>query len=359
MTNKPKIIVLHPFPTSWGFIIDASRMGFEIWATDPAQLRLPDEIKDLIYGFLEKPLNNVMALSDEISNLSDIKMFYPGSEMAVVAAAELSEKFNLPGNPVGVARKTRYKDLMRNMLQEIVPENNPKFAIIYGESDLKKAAKNIGFPSVFKRTDFAGSYGISLVNDFRDLERCFGLQSSLSELPFGESNRRIFLLEELIVGQEYSIESMTFDGSSCIMGVTKKTTSLPPYFIETKHQFPAQLFGTSVDKINAMCDLANILYKSVEFSTCIGHLELRWDENIGKPVIIEIASRAGGGHIPDLLRESVGHAAWLPLLKCLRGELTRPPGIEPRYELRMEAQRKGCLYGEEAIQGRGDHPQAA
>jgi len=39
--------------------------------------------------------------------------------------------------------------------------------------------------------------------------------------------------------------------------------------------------------------------------------------------------------------------------------LTRPPGIEPRYELRMEAQRKGCLYGEEAIQGRGDHPQAA
>ena len=145
--EKPKIILLHPFPTSWEFIEEACELGFEIWATRDEEVKIPERVEALMSGYLKSSLYDSSAITAEIGKLSNVKFVYPGSDLAVVVAAELSSNLGLPGNSVEVARKTRYKDLMRAAAQKIAPECTPKYFLIENESDLKRAAEQAGFPS--------------------------------------------------------------------------------------------------------------------------------------------------------------------------------------------------------------------
>lgn len=204
-----RIVVLHPFPTSWEFILDAHASGFEVWATRADGIRLPNRVKSKICRTLKSSLYKPEAIAEELGYDSNVVFFYPGSEMAVLAAAELSREFGLPGNSSAVAFNSRYKDAMREALNKIVPQHNPRFAVIRDGSDLKTAADEIGFPAVFKRTDFAGSLGVKRVNNVKELTSFFDEQVSLSELPFGQPIRPIYLLEEYITGPEFSVEAVT------------------------------------------------------------------------------------------------------------------------------------------------------
>jgi hypothetical protein len=314
-----RIVVLHPFPTSWEFIVDANELGFEVWTTSTEGLHLPERVSSKIRRVLNNSVYEAEAIAAEIGTDTNVALFYPGSEMAVLSAAKLSELFHLPGNPPEAALSSRYKDVMRLAFQKITPENNPRFAIIKERLDLKKAASQVGFPAVFKRTDFAGSYGVKLVRNIKELEEYYNEQSALTKLPYGQAIRHVYLLEEYISGQEFSVESVTIGGVTTVLGVTKKTTGPEPYFIEVKHEFPAQFFGVPIEQVNELKRLAKQVTEGLGFKFCVSHFEARWDKKDNRPKIMEVASRTGGDYIPVLLKQTTGHYTWYPLLHYLLG----------------------------------------
>lgn len=66
-------------------------------------LHLPERVASKISHILQSSVYEPEAIADEIGAGTDVMLFYPGSEMAVISAARLSELFRLPGNPPDVA----------------------------------------------------------------------------------------------------------------------------------------------------------------------------------------------------------------------------------------------------------------
>ena len=51
----------------------------------------------------------------------------------------------------------------------------------------------------------------------------------------------MFLLEEYLEGPEFSVESVSAGGTTTVLGVTDKSVTGDPFFIEDGHMFPADL----------------------------------------------------------------------------------------------------------------------
>ena len=153
-----------------------------------------------------------------------------------------------------------------------------------------------------------------MVQNMVELKECFVEQASLSKLPLGEPIRPIYLLEEYIEGPEFSVETITIGGETHILGVTKKTTGPEPYFIEIKHEFPAEKFEVSEKQVGEMGVLAKRVTEAIGMQYCVGHFEVRWSEKENCPKIIEFSSRTGGGQIPRLIKLVAGMYPWRPLL---------------------------------------------
>lgn len=314
-----RIVILHPFPTSWDFIKEVHKLGFEVWSTSTEGLHIPEDVFQCISRQLRGSVYEPDALAREIGD-AKISLFYPGSEMAVVSAAVLSKIFGLPGNSVETAIKSRYKDLMRQELERVAPNHIPKYAIITGRTDLTAAAAGIDFPAVFKRTDFAGSFGIKIVRNMQELEKYFDEQSAIKKLSYDQPVRPIYLLEEFIEGQEFSVESVTVDGVTTVLGVTKKTVAAEPYFVEAKHEFPAQFFGIPVSMVESLKKLAKEVTEAMGFQFCVSHFEAKWDNKANRPIVVEVASRTGGDNIPKLLKYVIGMHTWFPIVAHLLGK---------------------------------------
>ena len=66
--------------------------------------------------------------------------------------------------------------------------------------------------------------------------------------------------------------------------------------------------------------LAKEVTEALGFYFCVSHFEVRWEEKVGKPIIMEVASRTGGDYIPSLLRAVLGYSTWKPLLDYIVSE---------------------------------------
>jgi hypothetical protein len=48
-------------------------------------------------------------------------------------------------------------------------------------------------------------------------------------------------LEQALNGEEVSVEALTFNGTTTIIGITDKSVTSPPACVEAGHMFPAEL----------------------------------------------------------------------------------------------------------------------
>jgi cysteine synthase A len=91
------------------------------------------------------------------------------------------------------------------------------------------------------------------------------------------------------------------DGEATCVGVTQRTVSPLPHFVETGHLFPA-----AVDKAlsEEIAETARQALKAVGFQRGPAHVELKVTGS--GPVVIEINARLAGGMIPELIRPATG-----------------------------------------------------
>jgi len=212
-----------------------------------------------------------------------------GSDLATATVNYVADKLALIGNSLECTRVTTNKYAMRECLsQGGLP--CPKYTKSAYIQEVLRACGD--FPLIVKPIDRSGSRGVTKVSNNKELEQAIARATA-------ESFASEHIVEQFILGREYSVEMISWKGEHHFLQITEKETSGEPYFVEKAHHQPAALPTLMKDKI------ISIIEKSL---TCLGvefgasHSEILLTEN-GDIYIVEIGARMGGDYIGSHLTE--------------------------------------------------------
>jgi S-sulfo-L-cysteine synthase (3-phospho-L-serine-dependent) len=244
------------------------------------------------------------------------------SEYYLEAAAMLASKYGLFGNSLQSVQTCRNKVLTRSILAK---HNflQPRYAVVDNVEQCATTACIVGLPCVVKPPDDSGSNNVVLCRTQQEVLDATIKILQLSRNSRGQDILHSVLIEEYQSEPEYSVEMFTWCGKSYCLGITQKTISGTPYFIESRHVFPALLSKHVENEIILTVEQA---LRRVGLSIGPSHTEVKWTSEGCS--IIEVNARLGGGMIPELIRLVTGVNVMEEYIKCLMGF---PPNLDLRY----------------------------
>ena len=213
------------------------------------------------------------------------------SEYPVNVVAYVSEKLGLPSMRSDVAAICTNKNRQREIFAA-TGLNVPFFKLVGPQDGLEQFT---AFPYVVKPVDSSASRGVTMVHNGAELENAVSLARDASRSGF-------VLVESVIGGQEFSVETLTQNGETHIITITEKMTRGTNAFVEDTHIQPARISEADW-KIISDEVLKGI--RAIGLDNCPSHTEVKlWN---GKAWIIEMACRLGGDYITsDLVPLSTG-----------------------------------------------------
>jgi biotin carboxylase len=227
----------------------------------------------------------------------------------------LCDGLRVPSPGLRASRACRSKYLQRWYL----PEFSPRSVVIPAarraradrDSQLDADLDAIGLPAVIKPASRHSSWGVLRVSDRAELRR------ELAAYPEHE----ILLVEELVGGQEYSVESLVQRGAVVFASATRKETQAHGRtFVELSHTVPEHR-----EEIRERLLAANaLLLERLGFGDGIAHSEWRLAPD-GRIVLMEMAARTPGGGLMTLYRLATGVPMEPEILNIALGEPARYP----------------------------------
>ena len=230
------------------------------------------------------------------AELNSVAGIYSSSEYWIEAAARLAKLLGLPGaNPDAVAL-ARNKWRQRERLEErSLPV--PGFCRLTSTQYVELAVDCFSFPVIVKPTQGSGSVGVRLCRTLQEVKEQAAYLLAQTANERGLPIQREVLLEQYIIGPEYSVELFGL----VPLGVTRKYLSPEPYFIEVGHDFPADI---SAETSRVLKEAAIHAVQAVDLTWGPIHVEVRLTHS--GPMVVEINPRLAGGFIPELVRQSLG-----------------------------------------------------
>lgn len=286
------------------------------FTNDPQRYLGLTEIKCPVCVCDTNHLETLQAAIERYVSEHDITGVITMSEFYLETVAALSTRYQLPGNSLEAVRKARNKLLTRRLLaQEGISQ--PRFMGIDNVQSLDAALEHIGLPCIIKPVDDSGSTDVLLC---QTREQALVHATKILTTPInvrGQRTAGFALVEEYLEAPEFSVEIFsTHDQTFCI-GITQKTATSQPYFVETRHLFPASLTEEQTEQIYTTVlrtlSLLNIRYGAT-------HTEVKWTQQGCS--IIEVNARLAGGMIPELIRLVTGIDLLEQQLCCFMGRHT-------------------------------------
>ncbi|MFD7307525.1 ATP-grasp domain-containing protein [Promicromonospora sp. NPDC059942] len=221
------------------------------------------------------------------------------------AVAHVAEGLGLPGAPADVLRTATRKHLVRHALAAGGVPDVP-FAVAATWDQARKEAASLGYPLVVKPVDMNSGTAVRKVVDEAGLAVAFAEATGPERNTRDQPLERLALLERVVEGPEYSVESVTRDGVTRVLGITAKSVAEPGVeagsgFVESGHLFPAPLTPEEREAIEA--HVVAVL-AAVGLTHGISHTEVRL--TAAGPRLIELNPRQGGGYIFELVRLVTG-----------------------------------------------------
>lgn len=206
------------------------------------------------------------------------------TDKPLVMMARVAKDLNLPFYSVETATWSTDKYQMK---QRFIAGEVP-----CAKGRLVKSAQETAdfvFPVIVKPRDNSGSRGVKLCRTQAELQSCIDEALEYSHLDS-------VLVEEFIEGQEYSIESLHYDGKTEVIQFTEKKTTEFPYNVELGHKQPANLTESQREAIR---NVISKIAKALNFENCPSHTELKVNER--GIFVIETSPRLGGDYITSTL----------------------------------------------------------
>jgi len=243
---------------------------------------------------IETETNDVQGLAEAVR-----KFHFDGvitvCDYYIETVCEIARIFDVPCPFPAEVKTGRQKHLMRQAIDKAeLP--NPKYRLAADWEQVEKAVSEIGYPVVLKPVDLASSAFVRLIQNADDLRSAY---QDLETFPlnFRDQPRDCtYLLEEYMSGEEVSVESVSFNGETTIIGITDKSVTGAPYFIENGHMFPAKLEDSIREDITA---LVREVLIATGFNHGIAHTEVKITAE--GPRIVEINPRTAGNYIVELI----------------------------------------------------------
>ncbi len=214
--------------------------------------------------------------------------------------AELAHHLGLPGAaPEAVDRALRKDRTRAAMAAAGLPA--PGFAVCDDWEQTANAAARLGYPLILKPVDLCAGMFVQRVDDERALAHAYAQLQNFPVNARHQVRAPQVLLEEMLIGPEVSVETVTVDGVTHVVGVTDKRLGAEPYFVETGHMFPADL---DTGLAAAAEQMAVATLAALGFDRGVAHTELRLTAK--GPRVIEVNPRPGGNRITELIRRVTG-----------------------------------------------------
>ncbi|MDR0603978.1 MAG: ATP-grasp domain-containing protein [Bacteroidales bacterium] len=206
-----------------------------------------------------------------------------GTDVELTVAC-IAKELGLPGIDVQSARDCNNKIEMRKRLAKYnIP--GPRFDFADNYEQAQQKAEKLGYPLVVKSTDNSGSRGIRILNNENMLK-----QACEEALKYSFYDKRI-LLEEYLEGEEYSVDTIVYNGIVYPCGISDREFDYSKEFaVQTGSVTPSRL----PEKIqNEMYCLMSQAAKAMGINKGAFKGDLILCDN--KPKILEITARLSGG----------------------------------------------------------------
>ena len=226
------------------------------------------------------------------------------SEAAVVAVAAIAEALGLPGIGVEAALNSRNKFLMRQS-HEKAGAPIPNYRLVHDLAEAKATANEFGYPVIIKPTLGAGSHLVFKVHDDAQMDERFtqaheGLKNLFwvnSEADGVDMGPVGILVESFLDGREFLMEALAWDDEVYLGSFVDRITLEGDNFDDDIHHAPTNL---SPEDIKAVQETVKAGAHAQGLRRSAMHAEVRFHQ--GKPYLLEIAARVGGGGLDMIAR---------------------------------------------------------
>lgn len=246
-------------------------------------------------------LNDVLRVCKEIySQTPGIAGVFSSSEYYTHTAAVVAEKHRLSGPSSSAIATARDKYLQRQLLEKgHVPI--PLYQKVSTVSEATSGAQTIGYPVVVKPVLSSGSEGVKLCANEASVKEHAEKLFRMTVNSRNQRNPQYILVEELLTGPEFSVESFGDGKTIHVAGVTQKYLGRPPSFVEIGHDYPAYI---QEEKRKQIVTTAIEALQAVGLLWGPAHTEIKL--TVKGPCIVEINPRLAGGMIPKLVDLAMG-----------------------------------------------------
>jgi biotin carboxylase len=297
----------------------AVAVGFRVYSIwDPA-LESPEYLADVAESSDEMALTNfadraeLKRLVAEMAVRHDVThVLHLGREDTHLAVCEQAEAMGLALNSSSSLIQINDKAAMRELLR--AHDLSPLMSVEARSS--REAARlvcDVELPVVLKPTCLDGSRAVRLIRRRTDVTAWL---SELTRLGY----RGPVLIEEYLRGPEFSVETITANGTHHVVGITAKRLGRPPHFVEMGHVHPAPLAQEAKSEI---AELVVTFLDATGYRFGPAHTEVILTE--AGPRIVESQARFGGDRIPLLVELASGFDMEAAVFAALAGRSIEPP----------------------------------
>ena len=231
------------------------------------------------------------------------------SESGVLTVAAVAEALGLPGVGLDAARISRNKLLMREaQLRGGAPV--PRFRLTPDVSAALAAADEFGYPIILKPTLGAASNFVFRIDGPDELRARFPqalegmagmswFQMEADGLDLGPYG---LLVESFLDGRELQIEALAWDDEVYLGGIVDRITVEGSTFDDDAHRAPTTL---DAGELAAVHEVVTTAAHAQGLRRSVMHAEVRFHQ--GRPHLLEIAVRPGGGGLDYFARLSAGY----------------------------------------------------
>ncbi|HEY3868749.1 MAG TPA: ATP-grasp domain-containing protein [Actinocrinis sp.] len=277
-----------------------------LWLMDAAE---PDWQDPYIVGSTAVPrlddtrlipdADGLLAAADRLAARRTVAGVFTYDETLVMATARIAEHLRLPGLSVDGADRCRNKLRTRLALSEAgLPQ--PRFAYAVTGQEAWAAAAAIGYPMVVKPRGMGASIGVVRAGSEDEFAAAYAVaeRAGHTGAPAYEGG---VLIEELVTGEEISIDGAVFKGEYRPFCLAHKMLGPEPYFEEVGHVVDA------ADPLICDPELLRVLtqaHRALGVQYGVTHTEVKLSPR--GPVVIEVNARLGGDLIPYLGKLATG-----------------------------------------------------
>jgi biotin carboxylase len=275
-----------------GLLEQARALGHAVCVIDGAETAplLAEADHRIVRSFAD--VKGVLAELEQLG-IEPIAVATMGSDQAVLPTARLAERLGLPGLPVRTAEIVADKRRMRAAFEAAGVASPPGRDIAGAD---QAALDEVGLPAVVKPVDGSGQRGVS------EIRRPDELPAAV-ERALAASRTGAAVLERYVEGDEYTVNGFLLDGEYFPMSVTQRLLHPPPPLgVCIAHRYPSRFDGE-----HGLFELAHAASAAVGIESGPSYVQMRVDA--GRPWVIEVGARLGGGKDAELAKLVTGFDA--------------------------------------------------